>query len=253
MTPKPTESPRDPRVSVIIPVLNERGEIGPTLASVREAIERAPFSAEVIVVDGGSDDGTRELLRAEENVRSLESEPGRAEQMNAGAEAARGPWLFFLHADTHLEPDHFAQAEPLFSATPDRAMAFELRYRHPGPAFRRMERGIAWRSHTFGLPYGDQAFCLPAEWFRAVGGFRGAPHLEDVDMVLRLRSLGRRFEIHPPAVLTSARQYEAQGVAPGVMLNLGRLGGALVSYALSGDHFRLRQRADRFPSFQKAS
>lgn len=243
----------DPRVSVIIPVLNERREIEVTFESVRVALASAPFDGEIVFVDGGSEDGTREWLSGQAGATLVESRPGRAEQMNAGAETARGDWLFFLHADTHLEPEHFVRNASIFSGAPQHALAFELHYRNDGPAFRRMERGIAWRSHTFGLPYGDQAFCLPAEWFRAIGGFRGAPHLEDVDMVLRLRSLGQRFEILTPAVLTSSRQYEAQGVVPGIMMNLGRLTGALFNYALSGDHFRLRQGAAKFPSLQKAS
>lgn len=251
--PESSKASAEPRVSVIIPVLNERGEIEGTFESVREALSRAPFGGEVIFVDGGSEDGTREWLHEQPEAIVVESRPGRAEQMNAGAEVARASWLFFLHADTHLEPDHFLLNASFFRGPPERAVAFELRYRNSGPAFRRMERGIVWRSHTFGLPYGDQAFCLPTEWFRIVGGFRGAPYLEDVDMVLRLRSLGERFEIRAPAVLTSARQYERQGVAPGIMMNLGRLTGALLNYVLSGDHFRLRQRAEKFPPLQKAS
>jgi len=251
--PEPAEPLSQPRVSVIIPVLNERPEIPGTLQSVLTAAERASFEVEVLFVDGGSEDGTREWLREQGRVSMVESQSGRAEQMNAGAEVARAPWLLFLHADTHLDPDHFVRNESLFAGAPDRAVAFELQYRNSDAAYRRMEHGIAWRSHSLGLPYGDQAFCLPAVWFRAVGGFRGAPHLEDVGMVLRLRSLGQRFEILKPPVLTSARQYEGQGVVPGIMINLGRLTGALCHYALSGDHFRLRQNAGQFPSIQKVS
>lgn len=248
-----TESGSEARVSIIIPVLNERHEIEATCDSVLNALERAPFLGEILCVDGGSEDGTRDWLGKHSGLRVVDSEPGRAEQMNAGAEHARAPWLFFLHADTHLQADHFGACAAIFEGTPDRAIAFDLAYRNEDPAFRRMERGIAWRSHTFGLPYGDQAFCLPADWFRALGGFRGAPHLEDVDLVLRLRSLGRRFEIHRPAVLTSARQYEAQGIVPGVLVNLGRLTGALINYVLSGDHVRLRRDADPRSTLQKVS
>ncbi len=240
------------RVSIIIPVLNERDQIEASLASVRVAVSRAPFGIELIVVDGGSDDGTKAWLGSQEGIMFLESRPGRAEQMNAGARAARAPWLLFLHGDTHLGPDHFLDSTAHFGDEAERAFAFELRYRNPAPAYRRMERGIAWRNRTFGLPYGDQAFCIPRDWFDAMGGFRGAPHLEDVDMVLRLRSLGRRMEMVGPAVMTSARQYEHQGVVPGIASNLGRLAVALCLYVLRGDHFEWRRFADQFPSIEKA-
>ncbi len=241
------------RVSIIVPVLNERDQIEESLASVQLAASRAPFGIELIVVDGGSDDGTKAWLGSRGGITFIGSRPGRAQQMNAGAQAASAAWLLFLHGDTHLSPDHFVHSAPHFGGEAECAFAFELGYRNSAPAYRRMERGIAWRNRTFGLPYGDQAFCIPRCWFGAMGGFRGAPHLEDVDMALRLRSLGRRMRMVGPPVMTSARQYEHQGVVPGIASNLGRLAVALSLYVLRGDHFEWRRFADQFPSIEKAS
>lgn len=241
-----------PLVSVIIPTLNETGEIEATLEAVRAAQARAPIGIEVIVADGGSDDGTFEWLKGQEGLTLVASEAGRARQMNAGAARARGRWLFFLHADTHVAPDHFVRMAEIAREERDRAFAFELAFRSEEEAYRRMERGVAWRCRTFALPYGDQGFCLPRAWFDALGGFRTIGWSEDLDLVLRLYSAGKRFEIFGPAVRTSTRQWQRQGIVPGIAYNLVRLFSALCLYFVGGEHFRLRREAEARGISEKA-
>lgn len=234
-------APGPPRISLIMPTLDERDEIEPTVRAAEAAALRAPFAVQLIAVDGGSRDGTVQWLESRPGWRVLRSGRGRAAQMNAGAAIALSPWLMFLHADTHLKEDQFAGADSPFGESANEALAFELEFRSDRPVYRRMERGVNWRSRRFGLPYGDQAMCVPRSWFEALGGFRGAPFLEDLDLVLRLYSLGKRFRILGPAVGTSPRQWRKQGVVPGILLNLGRLAGALAVHFAGGEHFRLRR------------
>jgi rSAM/selenodomain-associated transferase 2 len=242
-----------PLISVVIPVLNERGEIEATLGSVREASGRAGFGVEVIAVDGGSHDGTREWLQGQPGVVFVASGAGRAKQMNAGAEAARGRWLLFLHADTRLEPDHFERVAEVVQGRGGGVYAFGLKFRHEAAIFRRMERGVAWRTRTFGLPYGDQAFLMERSRFEAAEGFRPGVALEDVDLVLRLRSAGVCFTMLPATVGTSARQYEREGFVEGIALNAGRLFAALCVYFLNGGHFEARRHGGVEPTNQKAA
>jgi rSAM/selenodomain-associated transferase 2 len=202
--------------SVIIPALDEAATIARCLEAVGSA---APL--EVIVVDGGSRDGTPELARAH-GATVIAAPPGRAAQMNAGASAARGATLLFLHADT-IVPSRYDQwiARALASARVV-AGAFTLRIDGEGRGLRFIERGVAWRSRVLQLPYGDQALFLRADTFRAAGGFPPLPVLEDYELIRRLRRRGR-IVVVPAAVLTSARRWRAGGVRRTTLRNLACL------------------------------
>ncbi len=192
------------RVSVIVPTLNEALTVAATLASIGDASDM-----EVIVVDGGSSDETVEAARAFD-VKILVSAPGRAKQMNAGAAAATGDALLFLHADTRL-PRGF---EEHVRRTLDRpgavAGAFRLRIDAPARRFRAIERVINWRSGRLQMPYGDQALFLRARLFREMGGFPDIPIMEDFEFVRRLRRRGTVGIVFLP-VVTSARRWLALG------------------------------------------
>ncbi len=201
-----------PRISVIIPALDELGAIG-------EAIDRARASRpwEIIVVDGGSRDGSVATARLH-GARVETSAPGRGPQMNRGAALATGDVLLFLHADTWL-PVGFDEHVSAVLATPGVvAGAFRLRIDAPHRVLRLVERVVNWRSRRLGLPYGDQALFMKAEAFRGLGGFPDTAVMEDFELVRRLRRRGR-IEITGVPVITSARRWLACGVWRTTLLN----------------------------------
>ena len=192
------------RISVIIPTLNEAHLIRTALESTGNAA-----GVENIVVDGGSVDGTVDIARAC-CARIVDSPPGRACQMNRGADAASGELLVFLHADSRL-PDGFDQhVRTLIDHSGVVAGAFQLGIDSPSFSLRMVERAANWRSRHLQLPYGDQAIFLEKKRFLLMGGFPNLPIMEDFEFVRRLRSQGQ-IVIAPLPVTTSARRWQRLG------------------------------------------
>jgi rSAM/selenodomain-associated transferase 2 len=190
-------------VSIIIPTLDEEAELPATLASVRE--QPGPF--EVIVVDGGSTDATREIARRLRDVTLVTSAPGRARQMNAGAARASGDVLLFLHADTRLPADALDRVRSAF-ADGAAAGCFQLRFDRAGFWLWLWSRPLWMRWPRWA--FGDRALFVRRSAFDAVGGFPDQPLFEDLDMVQALRALGR-FVFLDAAVTTSARRFVRGG------------------------------------------
>ena len=200
------------RISVIIPTFNEADEIGRAVASALQSRR-----VEVLVVDGASTDGTLEIARRA-GVRMLQAERGRACQMNAGAQAASGDVLLFLHADTRL-PSGFEQAvRALLAERRIVAGAFRLVIDAPSTALRLIAAGANWRARSLQMPYGDQAIFLSAERFRSLGGYADLPFMEDFEFVRRLRRQGR-IEVLSEPVLTSARRWQQVGSWRSTLIN----------------------------------
>jgi glycosyltransferase involved in cell wall biosynthesis len=172
----------NPLVSVIIPVRDDDAALG---RETEANLHRWP-DVEVLVVPG-----TR-----------------RGQQMNAGAGRARGEWLLFLHADSRL-PDGWLDA--IRSASPA-ALGGWFRFALDDRAWqaRVIERGVALRVRVLRLPYGDQGIFVRAATFRALGGYRDLPFLEDVEFVRRLVRAGAVLEVPLPLV-TSARRWRRDG------------------------------------------
>jgi rSAM/selenodomain-associated transferase 2 len=190
-------------LSAVIPTLNVAAHLAACLSAIAGV-------GEVVVVDGGSSDGTAGLAERL-GARVLATRPGRGGQLAAGIAAARAPWLLLLHADTRLGPGWRAAAAAFMNPDqPDeRAGYFRFALDSPHPWARRLERLVAWRSRVFGLPYGDQALLLPRGLLDQVGGMRPLPLMEDVDLV---RRIGRRrlVAFEAPAV-TSGERWEQEG------------------------------------------
>jgi rSAM/selenodomain-associated transferase 2 len=199
-------------ISIVIPVLNEAATITTALTNIKNITE-----SEIIVVDGGSQDETVELARFL-GVKVILSAPGRARQMNAGAEVAKGDLLLFLHADTRLPADF----ETLICQTLLRssvvAGAFELQIDARLLGLRLIEKMANWRSHFCSLPYGDQAIFLKAEIFHRVGGFPDLPIMEDFEFIRQLKRLGR-IAIVPKPVITSGRRWQKLGAIRTTAIN----------------------------------
>ena len=187
------------KLSIIVPVLNEALRIPECL----RALSRYP---EVIVADGGSTDGTIALVRKDGRARLIECERGRAVQMNAGARAAEGDVLLFLHADCALPEDALPRIEEALRDPRNVAGAF--RTWHVADDGRR----AFWlhladlRSRYSGLPYGDQALFVRREVFEELGGFPALPLMEDLEFSQRLRRKGR-IAIVRSSVRVSGRRF----------------------------------------------
>jgi rSAM/selenodomain-associated transferase 2 len=193
-----------PIISIVLPVLNEVRVLAETLMGLPVATD-----VEIILVDGGSTDGTWELAGRFPHLRLLAAPRGRGCQMNAGARAARGELLVFLHADTQLSPEHLTTLRRVAADSAFSAGAFELDLAPLTSALRFIAWGANWRSRLLGLPYGDQVLTLRRDLFRALGGF--AHHRpEDLDLVLRLKRCSRLRLLSPP-VTSSGRRWLEQG------------------------------------------
>ena len=165
----PIQPRSNPKISVIIPVLNEAAAIGATLTPLQWAA-----NVEVIVVDGGSVDCTRDLA-ASLGLKFIEASVGRAHQMNVGAAAAAGDVLLFLHADTALPHGFESTVRRLLRQPEVIAGAFALQINAELRGLRLIETMTNWRSRFLQTPYGDQAIFLPAPVFRRIGGFQEMP------------------------------------------------------------------------------
>jgi rSAM/selenodomain-associated transferase 2 len=190
---------------VIIPTLNEEEHLPIALESAAAADNR-----EIIVVDAGSSDKTAQSARAA-GVRVIQIEAGRARQMNAGARESRGDILLFLHADTLLPWRWDQYVRGTLSMPGVRAGAFQLALDSELPGLRFIERAANFRSRGLQMPYGDQAIFMTRSTFQEIGGFAEIDIMEDLEMVRRLRRLGRVYTV-PVAAVTSARRWKKLGV-----------------------------------------
>lgn len=190
-------------IAVVIPALDEASQIESCVASARTG------GAEVIVVDGGSTDGTPELAERA-GARVLRSPRGRSRQLESGWRASGSAAVVFLHADTRL-PRGFAPAIRRALEAPDVVGgAFAFRFDHRTPVLRFIEWGARLRAALFALPYGDQAIFARRSTLEEMGGIPQVPLMEDLDLVRELKRRGR-LALLAPAAVTSARRYEARG------------------------------------------
>ena len=199
------------RLSVVVPTLNAAAHLPASLKRMHEP------DLEIVVADGGSVDATREIAEAA-GARVVGSLPGRGGQLAAGAAAAQGDWLLFLHADTRLATGWRAVAEAHARAAPGRAACFRLRLDDPAWQARAIERAVAWRTRMFGLPYGDQGLLIARALYGEIGGYRPLPLMEDVDLVRRIGA--RRLVLLDHVALTSAERWRRDGWTARSLRNL---------------------------------
>nr|WP_290226107.1 TIGR04283 family arsenosugar biosynthesis glycosyltransferase [Trichocoleus desertorum] len=200
------------KISIIIPVLNEAAAIAQTLAAAQQTSQ-----AEIIVVDGGSQDDTVAIAQSA-GAKVIMSAPGRAQQMNAGAKVAAGEVLLFLHGDTLLPPEFATQIRQALISPGVIAGAFALKIDSAVPGIRLMERLVNWRSRSLQMPYGDQAIFLRAKTFHSVGGFADLPIMEDFELMRQLKKKGAIAIVSEP-VITSGRRWERLGLLRTTLIN----------------------------------
>jgi rSAM/selenodomain-associated transferase 2 len=202
-----------PLLTIVIPALNEGRVIADLLASLAPLRVR---DVEVVVVDGGSTDGTAEAAGPGAD-RVIVAPRGRARQMNVGAAAAHAPVLLFLHADTRLP----ANADQLIlnglGAAGLEWGRFDIRIESASRWLRLVASFMNLRSRITGIATGDQAMFVTRRAFDALRGFPDQALMEDVELSSRLKQRGRPLCLRPP-VVTSGRRWGARGVARTILL-----------------------------------
>ncbi|HUY84164.1 MAG TPA: TIGR04283 family arsenosugar biosynthesis glycosyltransferase [Steroidobacteraceae bacterium] len=197
-------------LSVIVPMLNEERAIARTLDAIAAGAPGAAVLVEVVVVDGGSSDRSRDEARPR-CARLLVAPRGLARQMNAGAAAARGDALVFVHADTLVPPSF---AGDIAAALADPAVVggrFDLRLDDGAPMLRLIGWLISARSRLSRTGTGDQAIFVRRAVFDRLGGYRDLAVCEDLDLARRLKRAGRVACLRSQ-VTTSARRWRERGV-----------------------------------------
>ncbi|MDD4169233.1 MAG: TIGR04283 family arsenosugar biosynthesis glycosyltransferase [Desulfotomaculaceae bacterium] len=191
-------------ISVIIPTYNEAG----TIKSTIEHLKSLNDIHEIIIVDGGSTDSTLSLMS--EGVKLIAAQKGRAVQMNAGAFAASGEILLFLHSDTRLPSDGPQQIKAAFSNQNVVGGAFKLKFDHPGLFFYLTALGSNLRAGLTGFYFGDQTIFARRKDFLQIEGYPEVELMEDWIFSRKLRLMGKTVLLKGP-VLTSARRWLTYG------------------------------------------
>ncbi|MBN8913035.1 MAG: TIGR04283 family arsenosugar biosynthesis glycosyltransferase [Rhizobiales bacterium] len=190
-------------LTVVIPALDAAATIGETLGTICGL-------AEVIVVDGGSRDATKDIA-VRHGARPIDSKRGRGCQLAAGAGAAAGEWLLFLHADTRLEAGWGAVVASFMESPRSKACAATFRFKLDDDCWQAssLQRLVGWRARVLGLPYGDQGLLIHRDFYAAIGGYPDWPLMEDVELV---RKIGRnRLVTLRASAVTSATRWKKEG------------------------------------------
>ncbi len=199
-------------ISVVIPTLNAERTLADTLTGLVSAAVDG-LVREVIIVDGGSSDRTRDIADMA-GADVVDSQSGRGRQLMCGAASARFPWLLFLHADTVLQDGWETEAVALmrdvdFGEGGQRAGVFRFHLNDTGYKPRMLEATVRARCAMLALPYGDQGLLISRRLFDEIGGYNDLPIMEDIDMVRRLGR--RRITFFNTMAITSAERYKRDG------------------------------------------
>lgn len=194
-------------LAVVVPCLDEASRLPLLLADLAQA--PAGLIQELVVVDGGSRDGTPELVRLA-GARLMHSGAGRGLQLQRGIAATSAPWLLLLHADCRLQPG-WTDALERAMGQPEAAWAFDLAIDGTGPCLRLLELAVRLRSQLRQLPYGDQGLLLPRSLLIRAGGMPPLPLMEDLVLIQRLRRLTRIRRLNRP-IRVDGRRWQRLGV-----------------------------------------
>lgn len=225
-------------ISVIIPALNAAAHLPRSMASLMPGLTEGMIK-QVIVADGGSEDETLAMADAA-GCDIVKAERGRAKQLRAGAEAAKGKWLLFLHADTALAPG-WVEETRRFIETPQsrkKAGVFKLAFDDNSRAARRVVFWARLRARVMKLPYGDQGLLISRFLYDGLGGYPDIPLMEDVEIMRRIGP--QRLVQFDTEAVTSAEKYRRDGYDKRAWRNLG----LMARYLMGADPVELAKAYD---------
>ena len=197
------------KFSIIVPVFHE----GERINHLLEYLNRldSEKNLEIIVVDGVQEKDTLRAIHSN-HVIKISSEKGRAKQMNAGASAANGEILIFLHADTELPGQALKKIYSLMGQKAYVGGAFDLGIKSDKFIFKVIGTLSSLRSRLNRIPFGDQAIFIRREYFNQIGGYKEIPLMEDVELMRSIKKSGDKISIFYDRVMTSPRRWEKEGV-----------------------------------------
>ncbi len=201
----------DHTVAIVVPLLNEAKSLS-QLFQLLDGLD----ADEIVLVDGGSEDGSLELL-GKSPFRWLQSKKGRAVQMNAGASICQSETVLFLHADTEIDAVAIASARDTMADSEVVGGRFDLKLSGRHPMLRLIEQMINLRSRFTKISSGDQAMFVRRKLFEKLGGFSDQPLMEDIEFSRRLKQQGRVACLHD-RVTTSSRRWEQFGIFRTILL-----------------------------------
>ena len=222
-------------ISVVIPTLNAAQTIGPTLACLYQGMGQS-LVCELIFADGGSDDGIEDIAK-EVGAILINAPKGRGSQLRAGAEAAKGKWILFIHADTVLS-ENWVAVMGKHIKTETHAAYCNLRFDTNSFPARFIATCANLRSRLIGLPYGDQALLISKHLYKASGGYPNIPLMEDVTLVRKLRGKISALDI---IATTGSDRY----INDGWFNRAGKNLGTLMRYYLGVSPEKLSERYRR--------
>jgi rSAM/selenodomain-associated transferase 2 len=232
-------------LAVVIPSFNEAERLPSLLADL--AAGPTDLIADLVVVDGGSSDGTPQLARLG-GAQLLQAPAGRGLQLQRGIAATTAPWLLLLHADCRLQPG-WAAALRRAMASPEAAWAFDLAVEGQGLLLRLLEQAVRLRTQLRQLPYGDQGLLLQRSLLERAGGMPALPLMEDLVLIQTLQRLGRIRRLSCP-LQVNGRRWRRHGVL-GTAWRNGQLRRAWrrgISAEQLAERYYARDRSNRSPS-----
>ncbi|WP_420870570.1 TIGR04283 family arsenosugar biosynthesis glycosyltransferase [Mariprofundus ferrooxydans] len=202
---------RECSIAVVVPVLNEQA----LLPALLERLHALPAD-EVVIVDGGSTDGTCQMLE-NSTIRWISSAAGRANQMNAGASVTDADILLFIHSDTEINSSCFTAVKRAMQDAATVAGRFDIRFSGGHPLLRMIAWFINTRSRLTLISTGDQCLFVRRSHFEATGGFPSQPLMEDIEFTKRLKRQGHIACLREQ-VTTSSRRWETHGILKTILL-----------------------------------
>ncbi|MBI4695667.1 MAG: TIGR04283 family arsenosugar biosynthesis glycosyltransferase [Gammaproteobacteria bacterium] len=204
---------RTTKLSIVVPILDEAAALPPLLAHLAPLQRQA---CEVILVDGGSTDGSAALAR-DSGFTVLDAPGGRARQMNAGADLAAGHILLFLHADTRLPPGALQEIDRAMSPPKQEWGRFDVRIEGSSRWLPVIAALMNLRSRLTGIATGDQAIFVRRDVFQQAGGYTEQPLVEDIALSRQIKGRARPVCLRE-CVTTSGRRWESRGVWRTILL-----------------------------------